>query len=273
MVNNAVQKQFEGFLQSNSLLLESSIVLPFEQFVLKKKRPLKNLDLVITDNLMLGKRVEYFFKHYLENYTEFSISKENIQIFKGTRTLGELDYILQKNKQSYHIELAYKFYLYNPNQSTEELENWIGPNKKDALLTKVDKLKHKQFPLLKTEEAIEALELPIETHKNILQQQCVLGQLFIPKDYMNYVFKEIDPQAIVGYYESYTVFLNTNHSDYYYYIPSKQNWLVPPELHTNWLTYEAINNELKENMAQKKATLLWSKHIRGKTSSLFITWW
>ena len=273
MVTNAVQKQFEGFLQSNSLLLESSNILPYGQFVFKKKRSLKNLALVINDNLMLGKRVEYFFKHYLENYTEFSISKENIQIFKGTRTLGEIDYILQKSKQSYHIELAYKFYLYNPNQSTEELENWIGPNKKDALLTKVDKLKHKQFPLLKTKEAIEALEMPHETHKNILQQRCFLGQLFIPKDYMNYVFKEIDPQAIVGYYESYTVFLKTNHSDLSYYIPSKQNWLVPPELHTTWLPFEDIHNALKHDIAQKKATLLWSKHISGKTNSLFITWW
>jgi hypothetical protein len=46
------------------------------------------------------------------------------------------------------MELAYKFYLFDPSISSEPINNWIGPNRNDSLQEKLEKLKTKQFPLL-----------------------------------------------------------------------------------------------------------------------------
>lgn len=273
MIANATQKQFEGFLQSEPILVEESELVKFEAFALNTGLQIKNFTHQLRKNLMLGKRVEHYFKHYLKNYTQYTITNENIQVFEGTRTIGELDYLVKKDKQHYHIELAYKFYLFDPNHSTEELENWIGPNKNDSLLKKVNKLANKQFPLLKTQAAIDALQLTrseIEKHRQLV---CFLGQLFIPEKYKDFTFKDINPKAIRGYYYSYPKFCASNHDDQRYYMPEKQNWLALPNQHTNWLTFNEIDRQVKSNLEQKKSTLLWSKHQSGKTHSMFITWW
>ena len=44
-------------------------------------------------------------------------------------------------KQVIHMELAYKFYLFDPNISSESINNWIGPNRNDSLNEKLEKLK------------------------------------------------------------------------------------------------------------------------------------
>ena len=35
-----------------------------------------------------------------------------------------------------HLELVYKFYLYDKNLGEKEIERWIGPNRSDSLLEK-----------------------------------------------------------------------------------------------------------------------------------------
>lgn len=273
MIPDAILKQFKGFLQSESILKKDTKLLAYAPFLLNSIGEIQNSQIEIKENLMLGKRVEHYFKHYLENYTQFIITNENIQVFEGSKTIGELDYLLKKDAQVFHIELAYKFYLFDPNNSTEELENWIGPNKNDSLLKKVNKLANKQFPLLNTPQAKEVLQLPqseIEKHQ---QQACLLGQLFIPENYKGHAFKDINPKAIRGYYLSYSVFYASNHTNQLYFVPKKQNWLVAPNQNTSWFTFEEIDRQLKTNLYQQKSTLLWSKQKNGKTQSMFITWW
>jgi hypothetical protein len=63
---------------------------------------------------------------------------ENIQVIEDKKTIGEIDFIIEdKNtKQVIHMELAYKFYLFDPSISSEPINNWIGPNRDDSLQEK-----------------------------------------------------------------------------------------------------------------------------------------
>ena len=56
--------------------------------------------------------------------------------------------------QLIHLEVSYKFYLYDENLGKLESEKWIGPNKRDSLVQKTAKLKSKQLPILFHKETI-----------------------------------------------------------------------------------------------------------------------
>ena len=79
---------------------------------------------------------------------EIKILAENVQIQNEKTTVGEIDCILTTAKKPVHLEIIYKFYLYDKSVGTNELEHWIGPNRRDSLVSKLNKLKDKQLPLL-----------------------------------------------------------------------------------------------------------------------------
>ena len=70
---------------------------------------------------------------------------ENVQIIEDKKTIGEIDFIIENitTKQLIHMELAYKFYLFDPTISSETVNNWIGPNRNDSLKEKLEKLASK----------------------------------------------------------------------------------------------------------------------------------
>ena len=111
----------------------------------------------LPENLMLGKRVERFFSYQLKSQKRFTILKENIQIYNDKITIGELDCLLLENHKPKHVEVVYKFYLYDHSVGKTELEHLIGPNRKDTLTQKIEKLKLKQLPLLHKIETHEIL--------------------------------------------------------------------------------------------------------------------
>jgi len=55
---------------------------------------------------------------------------------------------LWENNKPIHLEIIYKFYLYDPSIGLTQLDHWIGPNRRDSLVKKLTKLKQKQLPLL-----------------------------------------------------------------------------------------------------------------------------
>lgn len=273
MNKNNLQKQFEGFLQTPSIFIEENTYLDFDFFHLENQNNIPQFDGVIKDNLMLGKRVESFFNYYLINVSNFKILVENLQVFNNKKTIGEIDYFVE-NKNSneiFHIELTYKFYLYDPNHSQQEIKNWIGPNRNDSLVQKIEKLSEKQFPLLHSEYISNP---EIIERKNISSQNvCFLAQLFIPEKLKNNSFLDINPKAIKGYYLNYQEFLQTISSLNEYCIPTKTDWLINPKNNTTWKSYSDIEEEIKQNMVKKKSPLLWVKAPNGQVKSLFITWW
>lgn len=265
--------QLKGFLNTPSIFNNKNKVLGYPIFHLQSSNLQFIEELDINENLMLGKRVESFFKHYISVQKHYQICVENLQIFQNKITIGELDFIINNSNDhtKHHIELTYKFYLFDPNHSSSEIENWIGPNRNDSLVQKINKLTQKQFPLLYSDFIEEPF---IVTHKNeITQHACFLAQLFIPYSHKNHIFENLNTKAINGFYISYTEFLNANLDENEFQLPKKQDWLIQPEDNQKWFPFETVSEELKHAIVKKKSPLLWVKDAKGRTKSLFITWW
>lgn len=265
--------QFKGFLNTPTLFLKENNLLNYPFFQISTIEIEKNNIPFVKENLMLGKRVESFFKHYLTIQNTFEILVENLQIFHDKRTIGEIDFILKNNEtaEKLHIELTYKFYLFDPNNSEEEAKNWIGPNRNDSLVEKISKLKEKQFPLLQS----NFINNPIikQHRKSIKQQVCFQGQLFIPFSYKDYIFENINPNAIKGYYIKHTELTKNHTSEFLFFIPKKQDWLIDPIHNIAWFSFEEISQTLNESIIKKKSPLVWTKDKNNQVASLFITWW
>jgi hypothetical protein len=161
---------------------------------------------MIPQGTLLGKRAEYFFKFCVEHSSNYQLLLSNIQIFKGKITKGELDYIIKdlRTNTTIHIELVYKFYIYNPSiKSTEksailqELHKYQGPNGKDHLVRKLNHLKNHQLPLLYTAEAAELLGSHDIAVEKIKQQVCFLAHVFIPHQLWDHKFKYIHKSSII----------------------------------------------------------------------------
>ena len=185
-----IQLQYEGFLNT-PLLWQSDTVFELKQLDLSKEKstPFNNS---IAKNLRLGKRVERFISHQLQQYSSIKILAENIQIQNGKTTVGEIDFIIQQNNIPIHLEVVYKFYLYDESVGETELAHWIGPNRKDSLVEKLTKLKEKQLPLVYKEQTIPLLKSLNLNSENIQQQVYFKAQLFVPFQLRNTSFKLIN---------------------------------------------------------------------------------
>ncbi len=272
---NKTQLQHQGFLETESIFLTENPFLNQPLFQCKKNNNPISLDLVVKENLMLGKRAESFFKQELIDSDAYNFLAENIQIFKNKITIGELDFIIQEKetKNILHVELTYKFYLYDPQLKQPEIEKWIGPNRKDTLSLKIKKLNEHQFPLLHTKEAKQVLENIIPTLQNTQQKTCFKAQLFVPHSLMGSEFPFINPKTIRGTYSSLDAFLENNLGSYKFYIPRKQDWLISPKNNTTWFSFNSIEKELSEKLAKQKSPLVWIQKDDNTFESIFIVWW
>jgi len=165
--NEAVAKQFSGYAATPFLwkgaLNGLDMYVPELQ---QKKAQFQGLDM---PNSRLGKRVEEFVLWELQNEVGVRVLRENVQVFDRQTTIGELDCLLLKGQQAIHLEMVYKFYLYDPSLGIG-LDRWIGPNRNDSLVQKLSKLKERQLPLLckpPTQPVLQNCGLVAE---NILQQ-------------------------------------------------------------------------------------------------------
>jgi hypothetical protein len=250
--------------------LDSSITgLP--SFELSNLNLATDFDFPLATDLRLGHLIEKVVAMLIQSSTNYDLLYENIQLIENKRTIGEIDFILshQHTKQLIHLELAYKFYLYDPSISSATINNWIGPNRKDSLKEKLDKTKNKQFPLLYHHAAQATLEgLAVE---DISQQLCLLASLFIP-----YKYKADLPagyqKAIKGYYLNVEDFIRLDHSDKTYYIPPKKEWGIDPAENEKWKTDSQVHAHISQRMAEQQALLCWQKH-KDSYSAFFIVWW
>ncbi|MCK5816169.1 MAG: DUF1853 family protein [Flavobacteriaceae bacterium] len=200
-------------------------------------------------NLRLGKRVERFVGHELKQHPAINILKENIQIQNDKITVGEIDCLLKDDETAVHLEIIYKFYLYDISVGSTELEHWIGPNRKDSLISKLTKLKEKQLPLLynpHTKPTLDALNLKI----NALQQfVCFKAQLFIPYE-KEVDFIELNRDCINGFHIHFKEL--AQFSSCKFYIPSKVNWLQEIQIQVPWLTYHQFFETVKTMVNQNR---------------------
>lgn len=230
-----------------------------------------DLDVPLPTDLRLGHLAEKVVSTLIKSSTNYEVLYENIQLVENKQTIGEIDFILSSlnTAQLIHVELAYKFYLYDPSISSEVINNWIGPNRNDSLREKLEKTKNKQFPLL-YHKAAKPLRDQLRP-KVISQQLCLLANLFIPYQ-SDAHFPAAYQKAIKGYYLSVEDFIRLDHSQKMYYLPRKTEWGIDPAEHENWEGFDQLHPHINKSMAQQQALLCWQKYGESY-SSFFIVWW
>ncbi len=274
----SIKEQYFGFLNSKPLWKSDALNLGFSQFEFEKESNntilANHIIIDIKDNEVLGKRIEHFFEYLINCSKRYQLVSKNLQVFKDKTTIGELDFLLKdlQKEKTIHIELVYKFYIYDPDIK-DELSRWIGPNRKDSLLQKFEKLKNKQLPLLyksETELILEELQLK---SKDIEQKVCYLSNLFVPVSYIGKTIPIINNTCIVGFWIKKIEFTQEKYSTYRFNIPQKKNWVIAPKYCNTWLTFDEIKESLELSILQKKSPLLWMKSNEDLYHRFFITWW
>ncbi len=241
-----------------------------EQIAPLTPAPLTNLQLP-QHNIRLGHLVERYIIHQLQQNTNTQLLTSNLQIKHNKQTIGELDVIFLQNNTPIHLEIVYKFYVYDETVGSSELEHWIGPNRKDSLVEKLHKLKTKQLPLLHKPEAISVLkQLNISPDKT-KQYVHFQAQLFVPYQQNKTTYPKINQGCIVGFYVNLKN--SSNFKTCQWYIPSKHNWLVTPHNNVPWSTYTSVISEIKNLLANNKAPLCWLKTPDNKLEKIFVVWW
>ncbi|MCG9792999.1 DUF1853 family protein [Flavobacterium algicola] len=250
--------------------LDSSVT-GFPTFDLSSLESANDLEFDLPTNLRLGHLVEKIVSYSIQSSQHYKLLYENIQIKDDQKTIGEIDFIVEdiRNQQLTHVELAYKFYLYDPTISSKLNYNWIGPNRNDSLMEKLEKLRVKQFPLLN--HARTASQLCNVDLKIVSQALCLLVSLFVPHH-----FKQTLPpsfqQAIKGYYVNLETFISLHSDDRLYHIPIKTAWGIDPQDNEDWHNYASIISQLEINMFEKQAPLCWQKQ-QGIYTAFFVIWW
>lgn len=264
-----IQLQYEGFLNT-PLLWKSNHIFGLAQFETSNTRT-PQFNVFEKLEIRLGKRVEQFSFFTFQQDKTINILSENLQIQDGTRTVGEIDCILLNNKKPIHIEIIYKFYLYDETVGTSEIEHWIGPNRRDSFNQKLTKLKNKQLPLLQnkyTKPYLEKLQLNTES---IQQNVFFKAQLFIPLNSLKNAFTQINMECIYGFY--IRLHELNQFKDCKFFIPTKLDWLKSIQTNIKWFPFSNFETQISIFLNKKSAPLCWLKKPNGKTEKFFVVWW
>lgn len=265
----ALLQQWNGF--RNSAFLFTQFPLPEIENYQFKPFEIEISKLNIPKSMRLGNRVEQFIFESLHQNSAIEWWESNIQIFEDKITLGELDCVFFENNTFVHLEIVYKFYLYDENEGNSPLGHWIGPNRKDSLVQKLEKLQQKQFPLLfhhKVKEHFENRQLDFE---NIQQKTIFKAQLFVPFQKEIEILTPVNPECIKGFYIHYEALFRLKENSFY--VPSKVNWLSDPRLDVSWCDYETFLVKIEKDITTQKSPLCWMKTPEGKLESFFVIWW
>lgn len=264
-----LQLQYQGFLATNFLwkgMLNEQLLNSDYTFFEKEQFALS-----INQKLRLGKLVEKFVINQLSAYKNIEVLLENIQIQDEKITLGELDCILLENDIPIHLEVIYKFYLYDNSVGNSEIEHWIGPNRRDSFDMKYDKLVRKQLPMLyhtKTQELLRRKN--IDTEK-IIQKVYFKAQLFPHLNDIDKNFPLINNDCISGFY----IYSNelSQYNNCKFFVPTKHNWLIQPHSNVNWLNFEEFSKQSSVFLEEEYAPMCWMKKPNGMIFKFFVVWW
>jgi hypothetical protein len=177
------------------------------------------------------------------------------------KTLGEFDVLVtDQHGQSYHIELACKFYLaWQDSQCTSQSINkktilWIGPNCGDRLDIKFHKTSSHQLPLLKTDLGKKACELEFGPSENIQQLAIWRGHSFHFSHRCR--VSEMEHKQALQALQALR-----NNSEILWFIAPKKLWLSPIIQHKkalkNYIQIQLdINEHFQQTEIQKPHTLM-----------------
>jgi hypothetical protein len=218
--------------------------------------------------------MEYVCKQLLEYSSNYEILVYNLPIREEKQTLGEVDFILRdlETEKIIHVELTYKFYIIEPD-ITEPLHQLIGPNKRDAFIMKMEKIKNKQFALLHSKAGSKALADKGIIVSDITHKACFKAQLFKPFKQDTVHLHLLNKNCIMGYWLRFFEFNTSTFSQHHFYIPTKSEWVIEPHLKVNWLTYSKSLAEVHQRLTNKNSPLVWLKKGDTEFEKFFIVWW
>ena len=266
--SKAIQEHYIGFLQTPSLWKKDAV---YGLYQVEIEQKIISFDVKIDEHLRLGKYIERFVSFQLQQEKSIKIISENIQIQHDKITIGEIDCILLKDQKPIHLEVIYKFYLYDSTVGNSEIEHCIGPNRRDSLEQKLTKLKEKQLPLLYTNECKPYLkELNVRAAK-IEQQVYFKAQLFLPYQQQNIQLTTLNQACVVGFYIHQQEL--AEFTECKFYIPNKKNWLTTPNTNVTWLNYQQFKDLSNQYLQDKFSPLLWLKNPSGILHKVFLVWW
>lgn len=260
----------------NSFIIAPDLKINSERFSFAyfefSKEEITRSNFQFPENLIIGMQAEACFEAILRHSQRYKLLASNLQIQGEKQTVGELDYIVQnlETKEVVHIELSCKFYLYDNTIHTSEESKWIGPNRKDGLYDKLEKIRSKQFPLITASETIQTLNrLDIELPTS--QELCLKAFLFVPKETDLSNFSKNYKDCIVGSWIRQDDFIDTD-GDALFAIPNKKEWLLPEESIQIWMTYDEAKSEINKHLQKQKSPLIYKK-TEKKAERFFVVWW
>ncbi len=258
---------FHGYVRTPQLWRGSLNGIPQLELPEIKQPPYSN---TVPNSLRLGHIAEHFALEYWSHIPELEVACHNVQIEGESQTLGEIDAILHLNEQWTHVEMAYKFYLFDPTHGNTDLEHWIGPNRKDTLTAKLERLLDHQLPLIETREAKSQLKAYVPGNTPITSSVWIKAQLFVPFE-KKVAVAPLNQSCVRGFYlHTSELHVFTEHS---FFLPSKIEWLLEPNVHVAWQSLEQISVQIQPLLDRQFSPLLWMKAPNGSLEKIFVVWW
>lgn len=258
---------YSGYL-ATSLLWENSLD-GLEQLQVADF-PTPSLQEIGNSNIRLGFLAEHFTFDFWQQAPDIDLLARNIQVNGANETLGEIDAIMKQDNQFIHVEIAFKIYLYDPKHGSSALDHWIGPNRKDSLVDKLERFKTHQLPLVAQPEARDALSPWISVMESITSKVWIKSLLFMPKG-TDIDISPLNKECIVGHYIKRNAL--EQYRDCRFFLPSKQEWMIVPHTHVNWCDFDTIGEEIDGLLAREYSPMIWTKSATGALSRMFVVWW
>lgn len=275
--NHKTETRFKGFLSAPQFLPEGEHVgnfefpsdINFEQVEVAEPRP----------GLRLGHVAEHFFEAAIQCTYRYKLLDSHIQVIVEGRTLGELDYIIfdRESRTTTHVELAFKFYLFDPAISGPEAARWMGPNQNDSLLLKLKKLHGRQFPLLLHPAAQILLSQKGIAAGAIQQALCIKGHFFVPFDFQGSL-----PSAyinmVTGVWMRRTDFAQANLQGSVFAPVQKRDWFIDltkdtPDTCFTWMDKATAIDHIDASHRSGRSLMIWSKHPDHTYQRICVVWW
>lgn len=262
-----IQQQYQGYFLTPQLWTGELEGITQFDFQPKTNSPF-NLD--VSDGIRLGHLVEHFVYFDFSHTPNIEVLAKNVQLNNERTTLGEIDFIIQRDGEIFHIETSYKFYLFDPDVHRKGIYQWVGPNRRDSFDRKLEKIKRTQFPLLKTEEAEQFLLANGIATENLKQRAYFKAQLFVPFGRQIDV-APLNPDAVAGEYIRFEHLLHFKTSKFHF--PTKYNWLAEPRVNVDWTTHSKALSFFQSEMGNQQSVMFWAKNENGNIKKYFLVWW
>ncbi len=182
--NNRALRDLEFCIRSPGLMAATQPWYPadewFEQLLDQEsldKYPLATLPLPKDpEHFRLGIQFEKLMRTWMTADSGTSLRHANLQVNEPGSTIGEFDFLLERDGRTEHWEVAIKFYIGIRDRT--EMRNWVGPNRADTLHRKITRLEDHQLTLSEHPTAIRLLD---DLKLSVDRVRCLVkGRLFHP---------------------------------------------------------------------------------------------